>query len=307
MVRKCIVPGCPHNDLSILSHRFPRRTENASLWMEALGIMDIPIPDLINKYVVCTKHFKKSDYRNAVSNSLNYTACPSLDTDSIEVIAVTQTTVTPPAVDIVDSPSNTYTLVSRVPARSPKISLKRIPNPIVIKKHRQPVPETTTTIITLECEPLISVIDISENEEYDNTVTKNGVIEINENFDNGEHEEIVIVDPPYQSVTNDLLNCHTQQTKKSLPSHVLQLYPTSLNKRKRSSTPPKSKLKTLTHSSMQTDAAIISVETEEIEKNYSEYKDLSKLDLIKQLKEKDQKILELEAKTEKLKQIIQNW
>lgn len=79
MVRKCIVPNCTSSDITILSHRFPRNKELAIKWQEILNVEHTPINDLFNKHVVCTKHFKRSDYRNPVSNHLNYTAIPTCD------------------------------------------------------------------------------------------------------------------------------------------------------------------------------------------------------------------------------------
>lgn len=79
MVRKCIVPNCTSSDITILSHRFPRNKKLATKWQETLNVEHTSINDLFNKHVVCTKHFKKSDYRNPVSNHLNYTAIPTCD------------------------------------------------------------------------------------------------------------------------------------------------------------------------------------------------------------------------------------
>lgn len=79
MVRKCIVSNCTSSDITILSHRFPRNKKLATKWQETLNVQHTSINDLFNRHVVCTKHFKKSDYRNPVSNHLNYTAIPTCD------------------------------------------------------------------------------------------------------------------------------------------------------------------------------------------------------------------------------------
>lgn len=81
MVRKCIVPNCTSTDITILSHRFPRNKKLASQWQETLNVENTSLNDLFNKHVVCTKHFKKSDYRNPISNHLNYTAIPTCDVE----------------------------------------------------------------------------------------------------------------------------------------------------------------------------------------------------------------------------------
>lgn len=79
MVRKCIVPNCSSTDITILSHRFPRNQKLAKKWQETLNVEHTSLSDLFLKHVVCTKHFKKSDYRNPISHHLNYTAIPCLD------------------------------------------------------------------------------------------------------------------------------------------------------------------------------------------------------------------------------------
>lgn len=76
MVRPCAVRDCPHKDSTILSHRFPRKRGQALVWQNTLDIEHINIEDLLNKYVVCTKHFELADYRSEASNFLNTTAIP---------------------------------------------------------------------------------------------------------------------------------------------------------------------------------------------------------------------------------------
>lgn len=79
MVRKCVVNNCTSSDITILSHRFPRNQKLAKQWQENLNVEHISLKDLFLKYVVCTNHFKKSDYRNPISNHINYTAIPTCD------------------------------------------------------------------------------------------------------------------------------------------------------------------------------------------------------------------------------------
>lgn len=75
-MRKCVVEHCTSTDKTILSHRFPKPYHQALKWQEGLNVLHIPMQELLSKYVVCTLHFKRSDYRNAVSNYLNTTAIP---------------------------------------------------------------------------------------------------------------------------------------------------------------------------------------------------------------------------------------
>lgn len=78
MVRYCAVPHCTSNDTQILSHRFPRNLKLAKEWRDALELHDISVDELVKRYVVCTKHFERSAYRNTSSNYLNFTAVPKL-------------------------------------------------------------------------------------------------------------------------------------------------------------------------------------------------------------------------------------
>lgn len=79
MVRRCAVPNCKSNDMNTLSHRFPRNISVAAQWQESLQLFDYDLIILISKYVVCTKHFQSTDYRNTQSKFINYTAIPKLD------------------------------------------------------------------------------------------------------------------------------------------------------------------------------------------------------------------------------------
>lgn len=78
MVRRCAVPTCDSTDKSAISHRFPRKVDSAHKWQQSLQLQHIDLAELINKYVICTLHFKNSDYRNAASKHLNFTAIPTL-------------------------------------------------------------------------------------------------------------------------------------------------------------------------------------------------------------------------------------
>lgn len=92
MVRFCVVEGCDHTDGNSLAHRFPKNVEHRTRWQSALNLQSYDLDSLLHKYVVCTNHFKKSDYRNAISTSLNSTAVPNLqeikEKDNQEIIPV---------------------------------------------------------------------------------------------------------------------------------------------------------------------------------------------------------------------------
>lgn len=78
MVRRCCINNCTESDLTILAHRFPKADNLALKWQIALNLNTISLQELQKgSYVVCTKHFKQSDYRNHNSNCLNTTAVPT--------------------------------------------------------------------------------------------------------------------------------------------------------------------------------------------------------------------------------------
>lgn len=86
MVRKCIIEGCEHSDQTILAHRFPQKRILLELWRDNLELCSKKYSDmdLLRKYVVCSLHFKKTDYRNPISSFLNTTAVPYLHVDPEE-------------------------------------------------------------------------------------------------------------------------------------------------------------------------------------------------------------------------------
>lgn len=65
-----------------MSHRFPRKRDQALKWQHSLNLEHISVEHLMHKFVVCTKHFVDSDYRNALSKNLNYNALPQRRKDA---------------------------------------------------------------------------------------------------------------------------------------------------------------------------------------------------------------------------------
>lgn len=82
MVRYCIIENCTETDVTVLAHRFPKKLDHRIKWQEALNLQDHDLNVLYNKYVVCLNHFKPSDYRNQISKHLNSTAIPHLPKNS---------------------------------------------------------------------------------------------------------------------------------------------------------------------------------------------------------------------------------
>lgn len=78
--RLCIIPLCK-NERFDLVHKFPSDNQRAEEWRRAINLPEInnmPL-DLLRKRTICSKHFRKEDYKNIESRSLNKTAIPSLN------------------------------------------------------------------------------------------------------------------------------------------------------------------------------------------------------------------------------------
>lgn len=78
MVRRCCVQGCINSDRTILAHRFPKTDSMIIQWQKSLDLQRYSLEDLRKRFVVCTKHFSATSYRNEASNCLNTTAVPTL-------------------------------------------------------------------------------------------------------------------------------------------------------------------------------------------------------------------------------------
>lgn len=78
--RLCLIPLCK-NERFDLVHKFPMDNQRAEEWRRAINIPEINSLslDLLRKRTICSKHFRKEDYKNVESRSLNKTAVPSLN------------------------------------------------------------------------------------------------------------------------------------------------------------------------------------------------------------------------------------
>lgn len=91
-LKPCVMPTCKDRRFDLV-HKFPMDNERAKQWLEIIDIpelMALPLVQLRKRYFICSKHFRKQDYKNCESRSLNKTAYPRLhlkvDSDSPEDI-----------------------------------------------------------------------------------------------------------------------------------------------------------------------------------------------------------------------------
>lgn len=78
--RLCLIPLCK-NERFDLVHKFPMDNHRAEEWRRAINLPEINniSLDLLRKRTICSKHFRRDDYKNIESRSLNKTAVPSLN------------------------------------------------------------------------------------------------------------------------------------------------------------------------------------------------------------------------------------
>lgn len=92
-LKRCVVPTCKGNRYDLV-HKFPMNKERALQWLDSVGAPELTgmsLDHIRKRFFVCTRHFRKEDYKNCESRSLNTTAYPRLllkcdDNDAIEPI-----------------------------------------------------------------------------------------------------------------------------------------------------------------------------------------------------------------------------
>lgn len=89
-LRPCAMPSCRGERFDLV-HKFPMDNERAKNWLRAINVAELnelPLDQLRKKYFICSKHFRKNDYKNCESRSLNQTAYPRLFLSTDETIDV---------------------------------------------------------------------------------------------------------------------------------------------------------------------------------------------------------------------------
>lgn len=79
-LRPCAMPVCRGERFDLV-HKFPMDNERAKNWLRLINVPELnglPLDQLRKKYFICSKHFRKIDYKNCESRSLNQTAYPRL-------------------------------------------------------------------------------------------------------------------------------------------------------------------------------------------------------------------------------------
>lgn len=78
--RLCLLPSCKGKRFELV-HKFPMDNDRAEKWKTILDmpeLRDMPIEIIRKRFFICSKHFRKEDYKNCESRNLNKTAYPRL-------------------------------------------------------------------------------------------------------------------------------------------------------------------------------------------------------------------------------------
>lgn len=111
-LRRCVMPSCRDERFDLV-HKFPMDNERAEEWCRIINVPELTnltMDQLRKRYFVCSKHFRKEDYKNCESRSLNKTAYPSLFLNST---AKSISTISPMPLKIEFPPQNTHNIDSQ--------------------------------------------------------------------------------------------------------------------------------------------------------------------------------------------------
>ncbi|KXJ68718.1 hypothetical protein RP20_CCG002020 [Aedes albopictus] len=297
MVRHCAVPSCKNTDLTILCHRFPKRKDAFHQWQSSLCLDDFDANLLMQRFVVCTHHFKQSDYRNANSRMLNAVAVPTLaSNDGVKWVKCFDLGETEPLCD--EGKSTTGESNDESP------DIVEVENSINTEEESVPTDGDCALIIEDldEIEPLESLEDeceedivyfIEETESNEGQITRI-ISPVDETEPEPEPEEKRIkldhTSPTQPLVDDDL------ESKNPLIPEPIAAPPVEVPKPS-----PPTPIATYRNSSVQTeDVQIVSEEDQlqrrMVEEFYPEYAGCSRLDLAKQLKDREERLTEMTKK-----------
>lgn len=281
MVRRCPVGVCRETDQTILAHRFPMKLDMANQWRDALNLKEFSIDELQKKFVICTKHFKPSSYRNEISNSLNTTAVPNL----LNNIENERIQMTNPAVKIGKDlvPARCHKLPPYITAFIDKNSngekrAKRSRRESLTKSTEDlsELIRTSTKIVQVkEVAETFQVFEMHENElavESQEEIEEEEALQLE--LDTQELEE-------QETVTAKIFTNQDTQTDPPLPQEE-----------QKSSNTPSTNLESK-------DDKLIGI-------LYPEFQDMTKIQLIELLNERSRKIESLEEKVKKLELAMRN-
>lgn len=260
MVRYCVVENCNESDISGLAHRFPKKMDSRIKWQEALNLLEWDLDLLFNKYVVCKNHFKPTDYRNSISTHLNTTAIPHQPDNTLKThkqITFKPSRSTVENVEISEDKTNASISEQIVePPEIPAPTIESIEYETVFAQRRR---KRTCEEIEKEIKKLTKVAFKKVEPKQEPSV----ISEMNVVFHNPEKYYIEKDDVSSKDVTTTVVNLDSCEFP-----NIIEVV--------------------LVEAGCQTD--------EFEEKDESEFGSLSRVELVKLLKEKDQTIESLQKK-----------
>nr|XP_019539547.2 uncharacterized protein LOC109410446 [Aedes albopictus] len=296
MVRHCAVPSCKNTDLTILCHRFPKRKDAFHQWQSSLRLGDFDANLLMQRFVVCTHHFKQSDYRNVNSRMLNAVAVPTLAcNDGVKSFDWGE-------IGESDEPlcNERKSTTGKSNVGSPEIV--EVEHSKNIEEESVPTDEDCALIIEDldDIEPLESLEDeceedivyfIEETESNEGQITR-AISPVDETEPEPEEKRIKL---DHTSPTQPLVDDDLESKNPPIPEPIAAP-PVEVPKPS-----PPTPIVTYRNSSVQTeDVQIVSEEDQlqrrMVEEFYPEYTGSSRLDLAKQLKDREERLAELTKK-----------
>lgn len=255
----------------------------------------------MDRFVVCTDHFRKTDYRNAVSKCLNTTAIPHLHTKSFEPSKPEQLvneSIQTPKSDQTVKPEVRHEKHEKPEVRRPISPPEKPPYEIVILSTTPVVKE-----IYLDKVDQPHHVDQSQHWPTRTRQKRSREVDVDSN-------DAVLTKP---AVPKNYASIKESKRKQSLKRIKVENDPILnsefeidnsieievIDAAKVSEEIEMNQLKPSANMSTQTDESIEEKESIEIAEKYSKFKDYSKLTLVKELVEKEKQIAELQLKLEK--------
>lgn len=288
MVRQCAANECHETDATMTTHRFPKDTGMATKWRDALNITSTAVPELQKGFVVCTKHFAPSSYRNEISNSLNTTAIPNREKNSDNER------------QFIKDKRKELSVPARCFKLPPTVNLQ--PEVQVFRCFKRTASNENQPVAKKQA---IAVVR-SRGETYE-VVT-----------DSSELSEVTAVEEKTEGEQRPLRQAACRQSLRRASTFVeassVQKVPQAMKPVEKLTIPKMTKVcKTHKHSQTDEPPAQEPQQNENESKDdkivallYPEYRGINKVQLIEKVKEKDQRILALEEKVKKLEQAMRN-
>lgn len=163
-LRPCAMPSCRGKRFDLV-HKFPMDNERAENWRSLIDVPELnqmPLDLLRKKYFLCSKHFRKTDYKNCESRSLNQTAYPRLllkedSADAPSTDDAKRINVSPQNSDVSSTKSDDTFLLPEIENRSMSVLNSTFASPVEIIDVEPEASSSEPVTVTMSITPTISV------------------------------------------------------------------------------------------------------------------------------------------------------